>query len=263
MPKSQNPAAVFPPSKRCQNCKYSERVKLCKDSEPRGVSGLQVLNKPVTRLSRRRVGSLNIKMSQNAVWNHHTSCIQSQPVFTLRYDMLLTYHAKSVNDHSKTFPFHKHPFGNGVLVHPNTESWPTTGILDPEFFVAKISSLLRRSHHQAFPFCCIHPGKLTWNPQMEVWKMIFLSNWITFRFQPLFFRCVLYRISGMPRNSAEWHPVCSTQGPRSTSSDDARPPRNSYWSKTESGHKSILQRCTYIANTIIFDALICIYIHIL
>ena len=87
--------------------------------------------------------------------------------------------------------------------------------------------------------------------------MIFL----TFRFQPLIFSCVLYRICGMPRNSAEWHPVCSTQGPRSTSSDDARPPRNSYWWKTESGRESILLRCTYIVDTIIFDALIYIYIH--
>ena len=28
----------------------------------------------------------------------------------------------------------------------------------------------------------IHPGKLTWNPKMEVWKMIFLLNWVIFRF---------------------------------------------------------------------------------
>ena len=29
----------------------------------------------------------------------------------------------------------------------------------------------------------IHPGKSTWNPKMEVWKMIFLFNWVIFRFQ--------------------------------------------------------------------------------
>ena len=28
----------------------------------------------------------------------------------------------------------------------------------------------------------LHPRKLTWNPKMEVWKMIFLFNWVIFRF---------------------------------------------------------------------------------
>ena len=28
----------------------------------------------------------------------------------------------------------------------------------------------------------LHPGKLTWNPKMEVWKMMFLFNWVIFRF---------------------------------------------------------------------------------
>ena len=34
-----------------------------------------------------------------------------------------------------------------------------------------------------------HPGKLTWNPKMEVWNRIFLFNWVMFglhvNFQPL------------------------------------------------------------------------------
>ena len=30
----------------------------------------------------------------------------------------------------------------------------------------------------------IHPGRLTWNLNMMVWKMIFLFNWVIFRFQP-------------------------------------------------------------------------------
>lgn len=30
-----------------------------------------------------------------------------------------------------------------------------------------------------------HPGKLTWNPEMEVWKMIFLSKWVSLMFQLL------------------------------------------------------------------------------
>jgi len=28
----------------------------------------------------------------------------------------------------------------------------------------------------------VHPGKLTWNPKMEVWKMMFLFSWVMFRF---------------------------------------------------------------------------------
>ena len=36
----------------------------------------------------------------------------------------------------------------------------------------------------------VHSGKLTWNPKMEVWKMICLFNCVIFRFQPLIFRGV-------------------------------------------------------------------------
>ena len=36
----------------------------------------------------------------------------------------------------------------------------------------------------------IHPGRLIWNLKMMVWKMIFLSKWVIFRFQPLTFRGV-------------------------------------------------------------------------
>ena len=31
-------------------------------------------------------------------------------------------------------------------------------------------------------FAHLHPGKLTWNPKMEVWKMIFPFNWVILRF---------------------------------------------------------------------------------
>ena len=34
----------------------------------------------------------------------------------------------------------------------------------------------------------IHPGKFTWNTKMEVWKMIFLFNWVMFRFHVNFWR---------------------------------------------------------------------------
>ena len=33
------------------------------------------------------------------------------------------------------------------------------------------------------------PRKLTWNPKMEVWKMIFLFNWVIFRFHVNFQGC--------------------------------------------------------------------------
>ena len=36
----------------------------------------------------------------------------------------------------------------------------------------------------------LHPGRLTWNLKMMVWKMIFLFNWVIVRFQPLIFRGV-------------------------------------------------------------------------
>ena len=36
----------------------------------------------------------------------------------------------------------------------------------------------------------ILPRKLTWNPKMEVWKMIFLFNWVIFRFHVNFQGCM-------------------------------------------------------------------------
>ncbi len=38
---------------------------------------------------------------------------------------------------------------------------------------------------------CLLPRKLTWNPKMEVWKMIFLFNWVIFRFHVNFQGCNL------------------------------------------------------------------------
>ena len=37
----------------------------------------------------------------------------------------------------------------------------------------------------------LHPGRLTWKPKMEVWKIIFLSKWVICRFQPLIFQAVV------------------------------------------------------------------------
>ena len=36
----------------------------------------------------------------------------------------------------------------------------------------------------------MHPERLTWNPTMEVWKMMFLSNWVIFMFHVNFQGCV-------------------------------------------------------------------------
>ena len=35
----------------------------------------------------------------------------------------------------------------------------------------------------------IHPGRLTWNIIMEVWKMIFLSKWVIYRFHVILPGC--------------------------------------------------------------------------
>ena len=32
----------------------------------------------------------------------------------------------------------------------------------------------------------LHPGRLTWNIIMEVWKIIFLSKWVICRFHVVF-----------------------------------------------------------------------------
>ena len=44
----------------------------------------------------------------------------------------------------------------------------------------------------------IHPGKLTWNPKMEVWKMIFLFNWVILRFHVNFQGCKQFKGSLFP-----------------------------------------------------------------
>ena len=52
-------------------------------------------------------------------------------------------------------------------------------------------------HHQFLCFSIeetkvrIHPGKSTWNPRMEVWKMNFLFNWVIFRFRVDFPWCIM------------------------------------------------------------------------
>ena len=53
-------------------------------------------------------------------------------------------------------------------------------------------------------FKVIHPRKLTWNPKMEVWKMIFPLKPVIFRFQPLVFGGVLLMVF---RNPADVPPV--------------------------------------------------------
>ena len=59
-------------------------------------------------------------------------------------------------------------------------------------------------------FCLVftvHPGKLTWNPQMEVWKMIFLFYWVNMRFHVSFLGCIIccqYPLSAI----ISYHPLC-------------------------------------------------------
>ena len=36
----------------------------------------------------------------------------------------------------------------------------------------------------------LHPGRLTWNLKMMVWKMIFLFNWVIFRFHVILPGCI-------------------------------------------------------------------------
>ena len=56
---------------------------------------------------------------------------------------------------------------------------------------------------QKQPKCCevaffrIHPRKLTWTPEMEVWKIIFLFKGVIFRFH-VSFRRSTWIINGLP-----------------------------------------------------------------
>ena len=47
----------------------------------------------------------------------------------------------------------------------------------------------RGSKLGAWRICTLHPGKLTWNLKLEVWKMIFLFKQVIFRFHVSFRRC--------------------------------------------------------------------------
>ena len=66
----------------------------------------------------------------------------------------------------------------------------------------------------------LHPRKLTWNPKMEIWKMIFLFNWVIFRFHVNFQGCmgifqpamlVYFRVLGLGNPTCKTHvtPVAS------------------------------------------------------
>ena len=52
-------------------------------------------------------------------------------------------------------------------------------------------------------FCQIPLGKLTWNPRMKVWKMIFLFKWVIFRFHVNFQGCTACRLQKLWQSS--WH----------------------------------------------------------
>ena len=57
----------------------------------------------------------------------------------------------------------------------------------------------------------LHPGRLTWNIIMGVWKMIFLSKWVIYRFQPL-----IFQESGSSKSTSSriWHPPKTTSAGR-------------------------------------------------
>ena len=54
-------------------------------------------------------------------------------------------------------------------------------------------SLKTNSHSGFTPRKLIHPGRLTWNLKMMVWKMIFLFNWVVFRFHVNLPGCMIGR----------------------------------------------------------------------
>ena len=57
------------------------------------------------------------------------------------------------------------------------------------FFEIKVmvvsQEVVVRDSNSSYAFL-VHPGKLKWNPNMELWKMIFLFNWVIFRFHANF-----------------------------------------------------------------------------
>ena len=67
------------------------------------------------------------------------------------------------------------------------------------FHVGKKKQKTRPVHRRLFAFptwstfneqlCAVLPGNLTWNLKMMVWKMIFLFNWVIFRFHVKFQGC--------------------------------------------------------------------------
>ena len=74
----------------------------------------------------------------------------------------------------------------------------------------------------------LHPGKSTWNPRMEVWKMIFLFNWVIFRFHVNFqFQKPSNSLRGFQLVSGSL--ACGDQGGKSTTittkaGESAKPP---------------------------------------
>ena len=55
-------------------------------------------------------------------------------------------------------------------------------VLAPSQVVSRISSINSTSR--------LHPGRLTWNIIMEVWKIIFLSKWVICRFHVNLPECI-------------------------------------------------------------------------
>ncbi len=60
----------------------------------------------------------------------------------------------------------------------------------------------------------IHPGNLTWNPKMKVWKMFFLFKWVIFRFHVSFRGCTsIFWAQDLCETTHPWlSPACSSLG---------------------------------------------------
>ena len=69
----------------------------------------------------------------------------------------------------------------------NQESASFVDFFDKSFLGFKTVEWLEKNGIAA---CGVHPWKLTWNPKMEVWKMIFLINWVFLRFHVSFPGCI-------------------------------------------------------------------------
>ena len=81
-----------------------------------------------------------------------------------------------------------------VTCYPGNSTGPTTNLSSDPRFEEDSFGEGEMPRWDIVILTCLHPGRLTWNIIMEVWKSIFLSKWVICRSHVNLPGCIVFKI---------------------------------------------------------------------